>query len=65
MIVDMALLLLVRVFVMPLVADFGEFSRVEATSPLVVALGIELSAAALSGPLGQPALDYHGEAISC
>jgi hypothetical protein len=24
----------------------------------VVALGIELSAAALSGPLGQPALDY-------
>ena len=25
----------------------------------VVALGIELSAAALSGPLGQPALDYH------
>jgi hypothetical protein len=30
----------------------------EATSPQVVALGIELSAAALSGPLGQPALDY-------
>jgi hypothetical protein len=36
---------------MPLVA--------EATSPQVVALGIELSAVALSGPLGQPALDYH------